>query len=683
MLKRLAALRLPGWTAPLVLLGVVAASYGLLANQLGLYWDAWPLTWIFHNYGDAGLASYFATNRPYWGLLYRLTMPLLGLDPLTWQVFALLWRWVSTVLVWGVVRKLWPDHPDLALGASLLFAVYPGFQQQPIALLYSHFFIVLSAFLGSLWCSLHALQQTRQAWAWTLAALGLSLVNLGTMEYFFLLELLRPLLLWVGVGQRVSPIRQRLVRTLAVWAPYLVLFLLMTAWRIFLFPYQTQNYQPVVLEQLRADPLAALVTLVQRIAGDLWLAIGAMWAPVWQLPDPAALGRRMTLLFAGVVVVVAAGLVIYLLLQRPAGASGQLRRLWSLGAAGLGFAGLLLSGWPFWLTGLPVNLGFPADRFILPFMLGACLLLTGLLNLLPLPRAVRIAILAAAVGLSAGWQLQVTNAYRRDWQAQKVFLWQLSWRMPGLEPGTLLFSNELPFDYVTDNSLAAPLNWIYAPENRSPKMDYMLYYLTLRLTNQTLEKELLVTRNYLAATFSGNTSQALVLFYEPPACLRVLDVRLDDSFHRLTALVSQAVPLSRLELVQTGANPAAQPPMSWLGPQPVAGWCYYFEKAELARQQNDWIAVARLGDEAAALPNDRPNEASERLVFVEGFAHTGQWEKALDFTHLAFEHSESVRPMICNAWKRIQQSIPTDEAQKQALDMIRIQYQCSDVIPTP
>ena len=46
----------------------------------------------------------------------------------------------------------------------------------------------------------------------------------------------------------------------------------------------------------------------------------------------------------------------------------------------IGIFTLLVAGWPFWITELPVDLAFPYDRFTLAFMLGACLLVVGLLE---------------------------------------------------------------------------------------------------------------------------------------------------------------------------------------------------------------------------------------------------------------------------------------------------------------
>jgi hypothetical protein len=130
------------------------------------------------------------------------------------------------------------------------------------------------------------------------------------------------------------------------------------------------------------------------------------------------------------------------------------------------------------------------------------------------------------------------------------FLWQLSWRIPGLEKGTTLLTNDIPLRYYSDNSLTAALNWMYAPENHSLQMDYVLYYPTVRvgLALSAPERGLPIHQVYRAASFDGSTSRMLALYYAPPGCVHVLDVVLDDSMPNLPASLSAWVPLSRLSI---------------------------------------------------------------------------------------------------------------------------------------
>ena len=108
----------------LVLLGAAILAYALLIPQMGFYWDELPMTWIRYELGPAAMTRYFSTNRPAWGLLYQVTTRLLPQVPIYWQIFALFLRWLSAVLVWAIVRELWPGRGRLAFAASLLFLAF-------------------------------------------------------------------------------------------------------------------------------------------------------------------------------------------------------------------------------------------------------------------------------------------------------------------------------------------------------------------------------------------------------------------------------------------------------------------------------------------------------------------------------------------------------------------------------
>ena len=67
------------------------------------------------------------------------------------------------MLFWLTVRELWPRPRSAALLAGLALALYPGFGQQAIAMVYGHFFWVLSAYFLSLYAHLRALRSARRA----------------------------------------------------------------------------------------------------------------------------------------------------------------------------------------------------------------------------------------------------------------------------------------------------------------------------------------------------------------------------------------------------------------------------------------------------------------------------------------------------------------------------------------
>jgi hypothetical protein len=80
-------------------------------------------------------------------------------------------------------------------------------------------------------------------------------------------------------------------------------------------------------------------------------------------------------------------------------------------------------------------------------------------------------------------------------------------------------------------------------------------------------------------------------------------------------------------------------------------WCYFYEKAELGRQQLDWQQVVRLYNQAQQ-EGLEPSVPVENLVFIEAFAHTGKVDTALKLTERTLKQQENLCPAIYTLWDR-------------------------------
>lgn len=644
----------------IILLIVAVLAYGLLIPQLGFYWDDLPMSWIRYELGPDAMTRYFSTNRPVWGLLYQVTTRLLPQVPVYWQIFALLWRWLGAVTVWAIVRELWKDKPGLALSAALLFLLYPGFNQQWGAYLYSHFFIVLFFFLLSIFLMLRRRN---------IAALIFSALNLWMMEYFFPLEFARVGFIWTSLRDEYPNPPDRIKPALRLWAPYLGVFVLAILSRLFIF--NNQIYEIGIRSDAARTPVTAVLSLLENLLVSLWTVLVAAWVQIFTAIDLSVHGVRTIALYVAVTLAAFAFVLLVGFWRRE----DTRQRRDSLQAIGLGLFLLPFAGAPFWLTGLSISLAHPASRFTLPFMLAAALIVTGLIDLVPSSRA-RYGILALIVALSAGRQFLWSTDYMRDWQAQKNLFWQMIWRAPGLKPNTIVLMNE-ELQFYADNSLSAPLNWIYAPQNRSDRVEYVFFYPTNRLGESlpALEPDVSIQYDYIAGRFRGSTSQAVAFYYDPPACLRLLEPDLDahNRFIPIESLMREASALSNRTLVL--AEPIARMPAVY-GPEPAHNWCYYFQKADLARQVGDWTTVVKLGNTAFEL-DDHPNNPIERFVFIEGYAHAGNWERAFKLSREAYQVSKDyVGPLLCRLWQRIETATADSPERAQTLSEIQIMFAC-------
>ena len=141
------------------------------------------------------------------------------------------------------------------------------------------------------------------------------------------------------------------------------------------------------------------------------------------------------------------------------------------------------------------------------------------------------------------------------------------------------------------------------------------------------------------------------------SCLRVLDtVYADDPMYSdgQRALISFSHPSRILP-----AADSAAPDPNIFGPEPPHDWCYFFEKADLARQQSDWKTVIALFQQAGQ-KGLTPKTGVEYIPFIEAYAQTGNWQKAYDLTLSAQKMTANLGMMLCNSWSRLSQLPSSD-----------------------
>jgi hypothetical protein len=87
--------------------------------------------------------------------------------------------------------------------------------------------------------------------------------------------------------------------------------------------------------------------------------------------------------------------------------------------------------------------------------------------------------------------------------------------------------------------------------------------------------------------------------------------------------------------------------------------------------------VAKLGDQAFKL-DDSPNNPIERFVFIEGYAHVGEWERAIELSKVSYKVSkEFVGPVLCRLWEQIGAETASSEARSAALSKVESMFACT------
>ena len=303
---------------------------------------------------------------------------------------------------------------------------------------------------------------------------------------------------------------------------------------------------------------------------------------------------------------------------------------------------ILVTTAPVIIAGRDVHWHSGFDRYTLHVTVGIALLMTGLIWLVASPR-LRPWIGALLILISVGTHYLNALHWEAFWESQRQMWWQLSWRAPDLRKGTLLTA-EIPVDgFLEDYEIWGPANLIYSQSTPTIEIAAEI------MNEETAEKirfgsdEIRAMRAIIQ--FEKDFDNTLILAYPSfGSCLHVIDGRRLELPRTTSGLMKTVARFSDIGQIVID-TPGVQPPATVFGPEPDYGWCYYFQKADLARQAEDWNEVVRLGDEARRL-GLRPSDRSEWMPFLDGYAVVGDKVSADEVATL-IRQKEPIRRTLC------------------------------------
>jgi hypothetical protein len=647
--------------AAIVLLTTLA--YGLLAPWLGFYWDDQPFAWFLRFFGPAEFIEAFRPYRPLLGPIFTVTTALFGGHPFTWQIVGLAVRILLSLSLWYTLRLTWPFEKWNLTWVVFFFTVYPAYQQQWVALTHvNQEMIPLLFLITSFAATAASIRNEKYKKRLTALALLLQVLGLFSTEYFFGLEILRFFFLLIIFAESYTE-RKDVLRTAALrWLPYLAVWIVNAAWT---YAYhQSSAYDSYQINVLSSASFTPLV-LINELINTITLSGFSAWLNTFDLIS--FVDGTLTQIIAFAILLVS-GSVIFAYMKFTS--RETISDDWSWQAMLLGLVAIFAGRLPSWAARLPLKIEFDYDRFMISIMLGASIFIVGLATFILKDGKRKTILLSLLIGLSTAHQFTFSNTYRRDWDNQQNFFWQLAWRIPAMQKGTALLTYELPLKYASDMQVTAPLNWAYAPNLNNREMPYILVYIKSRYNSPilpSLQADVPIDFNYRTAHFSGSTSNSIVIYKDADGCLRVLDSIYGnaDTVPGASYFLTDAIPLSNPNLIQTDAP---QPNLDKIifGAEPAHGWCYFYEKAELARQGANWDEVVKLYKQAqkngfsALMP-------VENLPFIEAFARSGSTDQALKLTESALKAQKELCPAILTLWERVSQtaSINMDEIKAQ------------------
>lgn len=640
---------------PILLLLVTIAAYVPLISQLGFYWDDWPMLWFKITKGAEGFATAFDSDRPFLGYLYQITARLSN-DPLVWQGLTVFFRYTVTLAFWWMLRQLWPERKHEVFWISVLLSVYPGFKQMPIVYVWLNGFVLLLEYILSYGMMLKAISsQSKMGWLlWTIPSVILFTLCTITTEYYTGLEICRFFIIWIFLAKDEEfcklPFLKKVLRVILQWLPYLAVLGAFMFWRVVIF--QFPSYQPVLMDQLASKPLYAIYTVVIRIIEDAYTATWGAWTEFFSFPNHVDFETNSGTIFW--ISTILAFLVIFLiaLIYKPDETDPESRKgknIWSLIAIGLGLFMVICPGFPFWVTMLPIHLSYPYDRFLVAFMFGSSIFMVGLITFFLRTTWQKNLVLSLFAAMAVGGNILNANSYRKDWNTQKDFASQLITRIPALKEPTILIADDNPMIYESDNSLTGMVNLALEPEESwdDDRLPYSVMFFTPRFgTIEEYEKRAGIYQDFRGSLFGAQNDEVIVYHYSPPGCLRIIDPEQHSGLNifpdTYKSFMFLSDPSGRIDPVGKSSDILFREVFKQ---DAEKNWCYYFQKADLARQTEDWETIAEIGDEV--LPVMKAGEASEYFNYIEAYMNLGRYSDAMDLLRRVHAEDKSLDVILC------------------------------------
>lgn len=625
-----------GWGV-LVILIVSAIAYLPLVKNLGYLNDDWYLMYDMQVKDVTFFHEIFAIDRPGRALAMIPLFSMFGFNPIFYNLSAFLFRFLGGVSLFWTLRLLWPEKKFSTLAAALLFTIYPGFLSQPNAIDYqSH---ILGLFLALLSVALTVksiltLERTPRM----LFMVGSVLAGWGylsQMEYFIGIEAFRfaciLALLWRDVA---DSFRQKVTKSILVSLPYLSIALGFLAWRVLFFE-STRKATDIGLQlsQLFSSPLTALWWLNYFIQDFFSVTLVAWGMPMYLLAFPQRLKDVMSAFgWAALAVIVVQGMrqMQGNDSETQAGSRSNMRReaLW-LGLVSI-FGGLL----PVIFVNRHVTLP-DYSRYTLISSVGAALLLMLVIEYIS-SRPVQVTLLSVFMAIAVVTHYGNSTRYMNETAATRNFWWQVAWRAPMIKEGVTLVASYPGSPLSEDYFVWGPANFIYYPEEQvhSPVQvklpsSVLTSDAVLNITTNGGVETPLRRGNYLERDF-GNV--LVIIQSSPNGCVRIINGDLPEVSPNDDNRLMLIAPHSKLENVATDGK-FQTPPAQVFGEEPERGWCYYYQKADYARQRGTWEEIPSILEEALD-KGYYPEDGLEWMPFLQANAVMGDLEKMRSTTKL-------------------------------------------------
>ncbi|MBU0511164.1 MAG: hypothetical protein KKD28_04495 [Chloroflexi bacterium] len=627
------------WAASFFLLVVSALVYLPKITSFGYYNDDWYLMYDAYIQGPSIYHEVFSSDRPLRAYVMISSYHLFGFNPFYYNLSAYFFRLLGGIGLLWILRLLWPQQKRATLAMAVLFLIYPGFLSQHNGIDYQSQMISLAFALLSIAFTIKAITERPKVIkiVFFLLSILLGWIYLGLVEYFIGFEVFRFGTIVLLASRKKEKLLHKGMMALREGWPVLLISLAFLLWRIISFDNERRATSlSAQFGQLIISPIHTglwwSVHLFQGILEVIFLAWGV---PLYSL----AFNLRLRDFLTGIGL---AGILVFLVLfalswlvqdndeDEDEDEDEDLSLLstnWRKEALWLGTGSVLGGILPIIMVNRHIDFS-SYSRYTLGSAAGSAIVIIALLYFLNDHR-LKASLIGLMVLSSSLTHYANATQLAMNTEATNYFWWQLSWRAPHIQEETTMVV-EYPYASLSEDYIIwGAANLLYYPDisaqiSLNTKLSAVL--LTpeniINITTGQGESEgdgrgYQSTRNYrniLVATQATSNG-----------CVRIIDGEHPDLSSFDSYRIQLVAPYSKIDNLLSEEKPKI-PLEVIFGPEPSHRWCFYYQKASLARQQGDWDHVIML-QETALKEGYYPGDSIEWMPLLEAYTRQGETEK--------------------------------------------------------
>jgi hypothetical protein len=598
--------------------GLIAAAlilpFGIQIGRLGLYGDDW-----------ASVLVPKADNSPFTlaGLANTVLIQVAGTQPILYHLVSIILLFITGLLLHNLLIQIGLDRVS-AIGCVLLFLLFPGFLQPASALglfsiLIGLIFTFLSVHFYLKWATAinRKLKFLVIGLFCSIAGFFFSPYSAAFIGFTFLFLLLR----W-----EKNQIRKR------VYAAIIGAGLLLGGFGSFLL------YSPE-----RINLSTGVLIRTTRVWLDAFIVC---WRQVLAVPQRG----RETAIYLLVMVIASLSLIwLFKMMEKtgkklegdskPVVIAGDIVILICSAMAGFVYLLLII------IAGFSIEIRYPNDLgMVVPGIMAAIFVVLGI-KLIFLSKY-RIVVLALLIVLAAGARYSLINRYSLENSRVENLFAQMAVRGDYFQAGSLLISEQLPFDFTSQKAIDALIRNRFNVE----KHDTAVMFVSadnpdlrefLRAENRK-EEELRIDSMKVPVN-----KEKIIGFWMPQqGCLQMLDKNSD--LPGLPQGLKLVAPISRPELFET-TNLSDVKQLNQFRTKIESDWCFYFELANRQVAEGKWKEVLQTYKNAEELGHI-PQSLPDFLPLLRASLQENLIPKSIELSKGLIAYPEQ-KDIICNLWK--------------------------------